>query len=154
MSENLSDRQAAEAVRSRIDWKYALSLELTDPGFDFTILSEFRDRLIKEEASAQILARMLQRFQEKGLLKSRGKQRTDSTHVLAKVRELTRLENVIETLRYALNTECRSSSRMAESKSSCVIGVTVMEKEWKTLVCKRKKEERNAWAITVGKDGF
>ncbi len=91
--ENLSDRQAAEAVRSRIDWKYALSLELTDPGFDFSILSEFRDRLIKEEGQQQILNKMLQRFQEKGLLKARGKQRTDSTHVLALVRELTRLEN-------------------------------------------------------------
>jgi transposase len=102
--ENLSDRQAAEAVRSRIDWKYALSLELTDPGFDFSILSEFRDRLIKEEGQTQILNKTLQRFQEKGLLKARGKQRTDSTHVLAKVRELTRLENLIETLRYALNT--------------------------------------------------
>lgn len=82
--ENLSDRQAAEAVRGRIDWKYALSLELTDPGFDFTILSEFRERLIKKEALVQIIEQMLQRFQEKGLLKARGKQRTDSTHVLAK----------------------------------------------------------------------
>ena len=101
--ENLSDRQAAEAVRGRIDWKYALSLELTDPGFDFTILSEFREGLIKQEASEQILDKMLQGFQEKGLLKARGKQRTDSTHVLANVRELTRLENIIETLRAALN---------------------------------------------------
>ena len=44
--ENLSDRQAAEAVRARIDWKYALSLELTDQGFDYSVLSEFRQRLI------------------------------------------------------------------------------------------------------------
>jgi transposase len=44
-AENLSDRQAADAVRSRIDWKYALSLELTDPGFDHTVLCEFRGRL-------------------------------------------------------------------------------------------------------------
>jgi transposase len=102
--ENLSDRQAAEAVRGRIDWKYALSLELTDPGFDFTILSQFRERLIQEEGEQEILNKMLQKFQEKGLLRARGKQRTDSTHVLAKVRELTRLENLIETLRYALNT--------------------------------------------------
>ena len=43
----LSDRQAAEAVRSRIDWKYALALELTDPGFDSTVLSEFRTRLVE-----------------------------------------------------------------------------------------------------------
>src|SRR5881392_1534540 len=44
--ENLADRQAAEAVRARIDWKYLLGLDLTDPGFDFSVLSEFRDRLL------------------------------------------------------------------------------------------------------------
>jgi len=38
-AEGLSDRQAADAVRGRIDWKYALSLDLTDPGFDHTVLS-------------------------------------------------------------------------------------------------------------------
>ncbi len=50
--ENLSDRQAADAVRGRIDWKYALSLPLDDAGFNFSVLSEFRQRLIaggKEE---------------------------------------------------------------------------------------------------------
>jgi transposase len=46
-TEGLFDRQAADAVRSRIDWKYLLGLELTDPGFDFSILSEFRDRLLR-----------------------------------------------------------------------------------------------------------
>src|SRR5258706_450537 len=45
--EHLTDRQAADAVRSRLDWKYALSLELTDPGFDHTVLSEFRSRLVE-----------------------------------------------------------------------------------------------------------
>ena len=45
--ENLSDRQAAEAVRARIDWKYLLGLELTDAGFDFSVLSEFRTRLLR-----------------------------------------------------------------------------------------------------------
>ena len=46
--EDLTDRQAAAAVQSRIDWEYALSLELTDPGFDFSVLSEFRTRLIEQ----------------------------------------------------------------------------------------------------------
>ena len=45
--ENLSDRQAAEAVRSRIDWKYVLGLELTDSGFNYSVLCEFRERLIQ-----------------------------------------------------------------------------------------------------------
>ncbi len=101
--EGLSDRQAAEAVRARIDWKYALSLELTDTGFDFSVLSEFRARLVKKGNESKLLDKMLFRFQEKHLLKNRGKQRTDSTHIIASVRYLSRLESVAETLRAALN---------------------------------------------------
>lgn len=101
--ENLSDRQAASSVQGRIDWKYALSLELTDPGFDFSVLSEFRERLIAGGVEQQILDLMLLRFQERKLLWARGKQRTDSTHVLTVVRDLTKLEHLGETLRYALN---------------------------------------------------
>ena len=102
--EGLSDRQAAEAVRSRIDWKYALSLELADPGFDFSLLSKFRGRLLAESAEATLLETMLERFKEHGLLKARGQQRTDSTHVLAAIRTLNRLQCVGETLRAALNS--------------------------------------------------
>ena len=69
----LSDRQAAEAVRSRIDWKYALSLELSDPGFDFSILSEFRQRLLEGKAEQRLLDKLLERCQEKGWVKARGK---------------------------------------------------------------------------------
>jgi transposase len=101
--ENLTDRQAADAVRGRIDWKYALSLELTDEGFDFSVLSEFRARLLNQGAEARLFEIMLAGFQERGWLKARGKQRTDSTHILANVRELNRLEFVGETLRAALN---------------------------------------------------
>jgi transposase len=85
--EGLSDRQAAEAVRERIDWKYALSLELTDPGFDFSVLSEFRARLLAGEAEAQLLQALLELCKSRGWLKARGRQRTDSTHVLAAIRE-------------------------------------------------------------------
>jgi transposase len=88
--ENLSDRQTADAVRGRIDWKYALSLELEDDGFNFSVLSEFRDRLIAGGSSQQILDKMLAKFGGLGLLKSRGKARTDSTHILAIVKELTK----------------------------------------------------------------
>jgi transposase len=101
--ETLSDRQAAEAVRSRIDWKYALGLELTDPGFDFTVLSEFRARLIAGGLEEQLLATLVERCKERGWIKARGQQRTDSTHVLAAIRVLSRLELVGETLRAALN---------------------------------------------------
>jgi transposase len=101
--ENLADRQAADAVRGRIDWKYALGLELTDPGFDHSVLTEFRTRLLRGEAEQRLLDRMLERLREAGHLKAKGKQRTDSTAVLANIRELTRLELVGETLRAALN---------------------------------------------------
>ena len=60
-AEGLSDRQAADAVRSRIDWKYALSLELTDPGFDHTVLSEFRTRLVAGQAEHLLLDTFLAR---------------------------------------------------------------------------------------------
>ena len=101
---NLSDRQAAEAARARIDWKYALSLELDDPGFDYSVLSEFRTRLLDGGMEQHILDAMLTRFQECGLLKHRGRQRTDSTHIMAAVRLLSRIETIGETLRAALNS--------------------------------------------------
>jgi len=101
--ENLSDRQASDAVRSRIDWKYALSLELTDAGFDYSVLSNFRERLSAGEQPALLLDRVLELLKEKNLLKARGKQRTDSTNVLAHIRVMNRLELVTETLRAALN---------------------------------------------------
>ena len=90
--ENLSDRQVAEAVRGRIDWKYALSLPLNDPGFDFSILSEFRQRLIEGGKEELFLERILEQLKEKGLLKGHKRQRTDSTHILAAIRPLNRLE--------------------------------------------------------------
>ncbi|MER7694970.1 transposase [Streptomyces sp. NPDC097610] len=101
-AENLSDRQAADAVRTRIDWKYGLGLELDDPGFDYSVLCEFRARLSEGDAAERLLQVMLQRLVEAGLLKAGGRQRTDSTHVLAAVRNLGRLELVGESLRAAL----------------------------------------------------
>lgn len=100
--ENLTDRAAADAVRSRIDWKYLLGLDLKDPGFDFSVLSEFRDRLVTADAQRQILDTLLARLTEEGLVRSGGKARTDSTHVLAAVTVLNRLENVFTTMQAAL----------------------------------------------------
>src|SRR5215470_16668835 len=95
--ENLSDRQAADAVRGRIDWKYALGLELADTGFDASVLSEFRGRLVEAGLEYELLNRQLAVLQKRGYLKGRGRQRTDSTHVLAAVRSLNRLMNAMET---------------------------------------------------------
>jgi transposase len=101
--EGLSDRQAADAVRSRIDWKYALCLELEDAGFHYSALSEFRARLLAGAAEALLFETLLVRCREAGLVRARGRQRTDSTAVLAAVRALNRLELVGETLRHALH---------------------------------------------------
>lgn len=102
-AERLTDRQAADAVRSRIDWKYLLGLELTDTGFHYSVLCEFRNRLIEGQAEGLLFERLLQLFQARGVLKGRGKQRTDSTHIVAAVRKLSRLELVAETLYHALD---------------------------------------------------
>ncbi|BBJ39745.1 hypothetical protein SSPO_059650 [Streptomyces antimycoticus] len=106
--EGLTDRQAAEAVRARIDWKYALALELTDPGFDFSVLSEFRDRLVSADGGRPVLDGILAAAREKGLLSGGGEARTDSTHVLSAARELNWLELVGESLRAALNAVARA----------------------------------------------
>src|SRR5712691_11702786 len=101
--EGLTDRQAADAVRDRLAWKYALSLELTDGGFDHSVLSEFRSRLVEGNAEQRLLDLLLQRCQEQGWLKAGGRQRTDSTHIFAKIRTLTRTMRVAQTMVYVLN---------------------------------------------------
>lgn len=101
-AEHLTDRQAAEAVRTRIDWKYCLGLELADEGFDSSILVDFRNRLVEHGMVERALDVLLAALVARGLLKSGGKTRTDSTHVLAAVRELNRLELAGESVRAAL----------------------------------------------------
>jgi transposase len=102
--EELPDRQAADAVRGRIDWKYLLGLELADPGFDASVLCEFRARLVQGGAEHLLLDALLALCKEHGWLKARERQRTDSTHVLAKIRAINRLMCVGEAMRFALNS--------------------------------------------------
>ncbi|MER6572897.1 transposase [Streptomyces sp. NPDC001093] len=101
-AEGLTDRQAADQVRARMDWKFLLGLELDDPGFDPSVLSLFRSRLVKYGLEQRTLELVLKRLREMGLLKAGGRQRNDSTHVLAAVRTLNRMEFVGETLRSTL----------------------------------------------------
>jgi transposase len=101
--ENLSDRQAANAVRGRLDGKYLLGLELDDPGFDHSVLTEFRQRLVAGNQELRIFDLLLARLQDGGYVKARGRQRSDSTPVLAKIRRLNRIEGVGETFRATLN---------------------------------------------------
>lgn len=103
-AEGLSDEQAEIALCSRIDWKYALSLPLEDEGLDASVLSEFRTRVVAGGATERFLNQLLTLCQERKWLKGHGRQRTDSTCVLAALRQLSRLENVAETMRHALNT--------------------------------------------------
>ena len=101
-AEDLTDRQAADAVRGRLDWKYCLGLGLEDDGFDFSVLSEFRSRLVAGGLEGAVFDLLLGRLKELGLVAAGGRQRTDSTHVLARIGDLNRLELAAETIRAAL----------------------------------------------------
>jgi transposase len=114
-AENLSDRQAAEAVRGRIEWKYALGLELTDPGFAYSGLCKLRARLLAGQEEERLLEALLAACQEQNLLKARGRARTDSTPVLAAVRVLNRLESSTETLRAVLNAVAEAAPEWRKS---------------------------------------
>ena len=151
-AEGLTDRQAADAVRTRIDWKYTLSLELTDPGFDFSVLSEFRDRLLVHGAERRLFDLLLEQCRKRGWIKARGKQRTDSTHVLAAIRTIRRLECVGETIRHTLNV-------LAEVAPDWLL--EQMDPEWAERYQKRFSDfrlpkdatQRVTLAETIGADG-
>lgn len=152
--EGLTDRQAADAVRSRLDWKYALSLDLTDSGFDHTVLSEFRTRLLRRGAEQRLLDVVLEQARTRGWLKERGQQRTDSTHVLAASRMLKRLEVVGETLRHTLNVLAEVAPVWLSSQQ--------LPAEWVERYGRRVEEyrlpkgvaERERYANQVGADGW
>ena len=110
----LSDRQAAEAVRCRIDFKYAMAMELDDPGFHHSVLADFRDRLAEGDRADRLLDLALARLTEAGLVRERTTQRTDSTHVLAAVRDLTRLELITEAVRAALEEVAGTSPHLLD----------------------------------------
>ncbi len=152
-AEGLSDRQAAHALRSRIDWTYVMRLELTDPGFDGSVLSEFRGRLIEAAADTLLLDTLLTWCREQKLLAARGRQRTDSTHILAAVRALNRVELVGETMRHALNDLAVVAPDWLRALS---------QPAWVERYARRaeddrlpaRKEARAARALTIGADGY
>jgi transposase len=152
-AEGLTDRQAATAVRTRIDWKYLLCLELTDRGFHYSVLSEFRSRLIQGGLEQMVLDKLLAHCERAGLLKARGRQRTDSTHVLGAIRAGTRIETVGETLRHALNTLAMAVPDWMRMHS---------QPEWVERYATRMEEyrlpagqaERQSYAERMGADGL
>ena len=152
-AEDLTDRQTAEQVRARIDWKYALGLELTDAGFDFSVLNEFRSRLIEGAAETRLLNTLLAIAQEQGWLKAGARQRTDSTHVLAAVRQLNRLEIVGETLHHVLNVLAQVDPEWLLEQAN---------PEWWQRYSQRfseyrfpkGKDKQQELAETIGRDGY
>jgi transposase len=106
---HLSDREAVAAMADRISWKYAMGLELEATGFDASVLSEFRDRLAAPGRADGLLEAVLDRLKAAGLVRAGGTARTDSTHVIAAVRKVNRIENCGETLRAALEEIARIS---------------------------------------------
>jgi transposase len=151
--EGLSDRQAADAIRGRLDWKYALALELEDPGFNYSVLSEFRDRLIDGSAEERILELLLERLWQARLLRAGGRARTDSTHVLSAARTLNRLELVVESMRAALNA-------LAVAAPSWL--APLISAEWCERYDQRAdsyrlpkgEQARAEYATEVGRDGY
>jgi transposase len=151
--ENLPDREAADAVRSRLDWKYALHLTLADMGFDSSVLSEFRERLAGHAVAQTMFAQVLKRLQALGLVQKGGKQRTDATAVLAATQVLDRVQLVAETLRLAL--EALSAYRPAWLRR---IALPHWYERYSLVLTgyrlPRTKEKQEALALDIGRDGF
>ena len=151
--EGLTDRQAADAVRRCMDWKYALSLDLHDPGFDFTLLHDFRERLLAHEAVQRLLDTFLAACKTHGWITTRGAQRTDSTHVLAAIRRLYYLECVQEALRHALNQLSEADAAWVQQH----VPLTWYERYGPRADVGRFPKEaskRDALALQIGADGY
>jgi transposase len=152
LRETLADRQAAEAVRARIDWQSWLGLEWTDSGLDFAVLSALRDRLLAGEAAERLLEPLRGRCRAMGLLTARGQQRTDATHGVAAVRSLCRLELVAETLRAARNDRATVAPVWRQGMAP----LAWYERYARGIEDSRLPKEpskRDAYAQTVGEDG-
>jgi transposase len=151
-AEGWTDRQAAEAVRSRRDWKYLLALPLDDPGFDASVLCEFRERLLGGAAESLWLGRLLEVCSERQLLKWRGRQRTDATHVVAAARLLTRLELVTATFQQALHVLARAAPAWVLEPCPAEGGERSGAR-WSEFRWPPSDSARTAWAEQVGADG-
>jgi transposase len=148
--EKLPDRQAAEAVRMRLDWKYALHLPLEYEGFHYSVLSEFRDRLISGQAEGRVFEKLVSQIRALGLIKERGKQRSDSIAMLTKVRWLSRLEVTVETLRLAVVALVNRDREWSEE----ILPPSWEDKYGERFVQQRYTEkEWKEYEASIGKDG-
>lgn len=153
-AEDLTDRQAAEAVRTRIDWQYLLGLPFDDPGVDHSVLAEFRARLVQAGLEHLVLDVLLARLSADGLVKAGGRQRSDATHVHAAVAALNRLELVGESVRAALEALAAAHPTWLEQRI-CVSDFTrrygISMTSWRPPVSAAKRDEL---AIAYARDGY
>lgn len=153
-AENLTDRQAADAVRADLTWKYALGLGLEDPGFDASVLSEFRSRVTRHGLEERVLDLLLAALKEKGLVGAGGAQRTDSTHVVSAVRDLNRLELAGECVRAALEAISAAAPGWVEQ----VLEVPGWADRYRARVDSWRlpvsQTKRDRLAIAYGSDGY
>ncbi len=150
--EHLTDRQAAEAVRGRIDWKHVLGLELTDPGFDYSVLCEFRARLLAGEAEAWLFETILEQGRSRGWLKARSRQRTDSTHILAAVRRMNRVELVGEVLFHVLDVLAKVEPHWLQDQVPATWFEHYSQRLSSFRLPKTEKEQL-ALRLRIGRDG-
>ncbi len=130
------------------DW-----LELSDSSFDSSVLTLFRTRLLNGRKEKLILDKLLERCQQLQLIKAKGKARTDSTHILATIRNLNRLEYVGETLRCALNT----LAVVVPDWLSNIVAPDWFDRYSKPVEesrLPRGTEARNEYAAKIGQDGM
>jgi transposase len=154
MAENLTDRQAAEAVATRLDWQYALGLPLDDPGIDHSVLSEFRSRVTEHGLEEAALDALLAKLAAEGLVKKGGKQRTDSTHVIAAVRGLHAVELAGESVRAALEALAAAcpdwlAARFCAADWTSRYGARI--DSWRLPA---GKKERDELTIEYARDGY
>ncbi|MGI4953386.1 MAG: IS1182 family transposase, partial [Janthinobacterium lividum] len=142
----------ADAVRTRIDWKYLLCLELTDTGFDRSVLSEFRTRLLAHGAEARLFEAIIDLARRRGLLKGGGRQRSDSTHVLGAMRTLSRLEVVGETLYHALNALAAAAPDWLRAHTT-LAWVDRYGRRANEFRLPKSEAGRRVWARQTGVDG-
>jgi transposase len=151
-AEGLSDRQAADTVRSRIDWKYALSLELTDTGLTPRCWVSSGPDWPPTTSQNGCCNKCLTALGKRGLLVGGGRQRTDATHVLASVREFNRLELVTETLRAALEALAAAAPtwRQGVAPDQWYERYGQRARDWRLP---KAETARAVLAVTVGSDG-
>lgn len=151
MLEKVPDRTAAEWVVSRIDWKYALHLPLDYTGFHFTDLYAFRQRLLAHGQERLVFDQLLMKLVALGLLKARGKMRTDSTHILAMVARLSQLELVGESLRVALVAASKVDATWVEETMPPAFQETYGQRRSEYGLSKLQVRER---LVQAGQDGM